>query len=124
MGHKDGSASTGIMKEICNELKVPYIHIGLDLFDRRYTTPDECKDKLRQVLHRHGIGIGERFGEKCRRAPPGVWWCHLMGVCRGRSPLPRDLGVSPKSTLSPKSGARGVDIDIQKTRSNHDRWRL
>jgi len=56
MGHKDGSASTGIMKEICNELKVPYIHIGLDLFDRRYTTPDECKDKLSKFFTAMGLG--------------------------------------------------------------------
>jgi len=56
MGHKDGSASTGIMREICNELKVPYIHIGLDLFDRRYTTPEECKDKLSKWFSAMGLG--------------------------------------------------------------------
>ena len=56
MGHKDGSASTGIMREICQELKVPYIHIGLDLFDRRYTTPDECKDKLSKFFSAMGLG--------------------------------------------------------------------
>lgn len=56
MGHKDGSASTGIMKEICNELKVPYIHIGLDLFDKRYTTPDQCKDKISKFFSAMGLG--------------------------------------------------------------------
>ena len=56
MGHKDGSASTGIMREICNELKVPYLHIGLDLFDRRYTTPEECKDKLSKFFGAMGLG--------------------------------------------------------------------
>jgi benzoyl-CoA reductase subunit B len=56
MGHKDGSASTGIMRELCNQLKVPYIHIGLDLFDRRYTTPDECKDKLSKFFSAMGLG--------------------------------------------------------------------
>ncbi|MFO8010746.1 MAG: 2-hydroxyacyl-CoA dehydratase family protein [Dehalococcoidia bacterium] len=46
MGHKDGSAATGIMRETCRELEVPFLHIGLDLFDRRYTSPDEVKDKI------------------------------------------------------------------------------
>jgi len=56
MGHKDGSASVGIMREICSELKVPYIHLGLDLFDRRYTSPDECKDKLGKFFSAMGLG--------------------------------------------------------------------
>ncbi len=56
MGHKDGSASTGIMREICNDLGVPYIHIGLDLFDRRYTTPEECKDKISKFFSSMGLG--------------------------------------------------------------------
>jgi hypothetical protein len=46
MGHKDGSASAGIMREICRDLGVQFVHIGMDLFDRRYTTPEEIKAKL------------------------------------------------------------------------------
>ncbi len=56
MGHKDGSASVGIMREICQQLKVPYIHIGLDLFDRRYTSPEECKDKIGKFFSAMGLG--------------------------------------------------------------------
>jgi len=56
MGHKDGAASIGIMKEVCQQLKVPYIHIGLDLFDKRYTTPDECKDKVSKFFSTMGLG--------------------------------------------------------------------
>jgi benzoyl-CoA reductase subunit B len=56
MGHKDGSASTGIMREVCSKLDVPYIHIGLDLFDKRYTTPEECKDKISKFFSAMGLG--------------------------------------------------------------------
>jgi len=50
MGHKDGSASQGIMREVCRDLGVQFVHIGMDLFDRRYTTPEEIRDKLAQFF--------------------------------------------------------------------------
>lgn len=46
MGHKDGSASISMMREKCRELGVPLLSIGVDQFDRRYTTTDEMKDKI------------------------------------------------------------------------------
>lgn len=46
MGHKDGSASISMMREKCRELGVPLLSIGVDQFDRRYTTIDEMKDKI------------------------------------------------------------------------------
>ena len=55
MGHKDGSATIAIMRETCNELGVPFLHIGLDLFDRRYTSVDEVKDKVSEFFH--GMGL-------------------------------------------------------------------
>jgi len=56
MGHKDGAATTGIMRETCRELAVPFLHIGLDLFDRRYTSPDEVRDKVSEYFR--GMGLG------------------------------------------------------------------
>jgi benzoyl-CoA reductase/2-hydroxyglutaryl-CoA dehydratase subunit BcrC/BadD/HgdB len=56
MGHKDGAATTGIMRETCREIGVPFLHIGLDLFDKRYTTVDEVKDRVSQFFN--GIGLG------------------------------------------------------------------
>lgn len=56
MGHKDGAATAGIMRETCHKLGVPFLHIGLDLFDRRYTTVDEVKDKVSQFFS--GMGLG------------------------------------------------------------------
>ena len=56
MGHKDGSATVGIMRETCRDLNVPFIHLGLDLFDKRYTTPDQIKDKLSQFFRAMGLG--------------------------------------------------------------------
>ena len=55
MGHKDGSATIAIMRETCAELGVPFLHIGLDLFDRRYTSVDEVKDKVSEFFH--GMGL-------------------------------------------------------------------
>jgi len=56
MGHKDGAATAGIMRETCRSLGVPFLHIGLDLFDRRYTSVDEVKDKVSQFFS--GMGLG------------------------------------------------------------------
>jgi len=55
MGHKDGAATVGIMRETCRDLGVPFLHIGLDLFDRRYTSVDEVKDKVSQFLTAMGL---------------------------------------------------------------------
>ena len=55
MGHKDGSAATGIMRQTCRELGVPFLHIGLDLFDPRYTSVDEVKDKVSEFFT--GMGL-------------------------------------------------------------------
>ena len=55
MGHKDGSATLGIMRETCAELGVPFLHIGLDLFDKRYTSVDEVKEKVSNFFK--GMGL-------------------------------------------------------------------
>ena len=56
MGHKDGSASIGMMREVCRDLGVPFLHIGLDLFDKRYTSVDEVKDRVSQFFAAMGLG--------------------------------------------------------------------
>jgi hypothetical protein len=56
MGHKDGSASVGLMRETCRELGVPFLHIGMDLFNKRYTSVDEIKDKFSQFFTAMGLG--------------------------------------------------------------------
>jgi hypothetical protein len=56
MGHKDGAATVGIMRETCGELGVPFLHIGLDLFDKRYTSIDEVKEKVSEFFR--GMGLG------------------------------------------------------------------
>ncbi len=55
MGHKDGSATIAIMRETCAELGVPFLHIGLDLFDKTYTSIDEVKDKVVEFFK--GMGL-------------------------------------------------------------------
>ncbi|MBW2713598.1 MAG: 2-hydroxyacyl-CoA dehydratase [Deltaproteobacteria bacterium] len=55
MGHKDGSATHGIMRQTCRELGVPFMHIGLDLFDKRYTSVDEVKEKVTDFFK--GMGL-------------------------------------------------------------------
>jgi len=56
MGHKDGAASLGIMREVCREIGVPFLELGLDLFDKRYTTMDEVKDKFNQFFRAMDLG--------------------------------------------------------------------
>ncbi len=56
MGHKDGAATAGIMRETCRDLGVPFLHIGVDLFDKRYTSVDEVKAKVSEFFS--GMGLG------------------------------------------------------------------
>ena len=56
MGHKDGAASVGIMRQVCHDLGVPLLELGLDLFDKRYTTTDEIKDRFSQFFSAMGLG--------------------------------------------------------------------
>ncbi len=56
MGHKDSAASIGLMREACRKIGVPFLHIGLDLFDKRYTSIDEVKDRISQFFS--GMGLG------------------------------------------------------------------
>jgi hypothetical protein len=56
MGHKDGSANVGLMREKCRELGVPFLYIVMDLFDDRYTTPEELKDKCSKFFTSMGLG--------------------------------------------------------------------
>jgi benzoyl-CoA reductase subunit B len=56
MGHKDGAASIPIMKETCHDLGVPFLSIGVDQFDRRYTPVDEVKNRIAQFFSAMGLG--------------------------------------------------------------------
>jgi benzoyl-CoA reductase/2-hydroxyglutaryl-CoA dehydratase subunit BcrC/BadD/HgdB len=56
MGHKDGAAAIPLMKETCRELGVPFLHIGLDQYDRRYTPIDEMKNRISQFFTAMDIG--------------------------------------------------------------------
>ena len=56
MGHKDGAAAISLMRETCRELGVPFVTIGVDQFDRRYTPVDEVKNALAQFFTAMGLG--------------------------------------------------------------------
>jgi benzoyl-CoA reductase subunit B len=56
MGHKDGSASIGIMRQVCRDLGVPFLSLGLDLFDRRYTSIERLKDRFSEFFTTMGLG--------------------------------------------------------------------
>jgi hypothetical protein len=56
MGHKDGAASIGIMREVCRDLGVPFLSLGLDLFDKRYTSTDKLKDVFSEFFTTMGLG--------------------------------------------------------------------
>jgi benzoyl-CoA reductase/2-hydroxyglutaryl-CoA dehydratase subunit BcrC/BadD/HgdB len=56
MGHKESLATFGIMRETCRELRVPFLDLRVDIFDKRYTTPDQIKDKFSQFFT--GLGLG------------------------------------------------------------------
>lgn len=56
MGHKDGSASIGLMREVCREIGVPFLTIGVDIFDQGYTSVDEIKRRVAEFFTTMGLG--------------------------------------------------------------------
>lgn len=55
MGHKAMAGTVGIGREICRDLGIPLLYLGVDLFDRRYTSIDEIKDKFAQFFTAMGL---------------------------------------------------------------------
>jgi len=55
MGHKDMAASASLMREVCRDLNVPFLYIGLDVADPRYTTVEEIKDRISQCFTAMGL---------------------------------------------------------------------
>jgi hypothetical protein len=43
------------MQEACREIGVPFLDIRMDIFDRRYTTADQIKDKFTRFFR--GMGL-------------------------------------------------------------------
>jgi benzoyl-CoA reductase/2-hydroxyglutaryl-CoA dehydratase subunit BcrC/BadD/HgdB len=56
MGHKDSAASVSVMRDTCRELDVPFLHIGVDQFDRRYTPVEEVKNRIAEFFTAMGLG--------------------------------------------------------------------
>jgi hypothetical protein len=46
MGHKETQGTFGIMQEACRDLGVPFLDLRMDIFDRRYATADQIKEKF------------------------------------------------------------------------------
>jgi hypothetical protein len=44
------------MREKCREMGVAFLYIGMDLFDNRYTTLDQLKDKFSKFFTSMGLG--------------------------------------------------------------------
>ena len=55
MGHKEAQATVGIVRETCRDLGVPFLEIGMDLFDGRYTMADQIKDRFSRFFQAVGI---------------------------------------------------------------------
>jgi hypothetical protein len=56
MGHKDMSASTSLMRETCRDLGVPFLYLGIDICDKRYTSVEDIKGKFSQFFTTMGLG--------------------------------------------------------------------
>ncbi len=56
MGHKEGAGCSGILREVCRDIGVPFLFLEFDLFDPRYTTMDKVKDRFLQFFSTMEIG--------------------------------------------------------------------
>jgi len=50
------AASVSLMRELCRELNVPFLQIGMDQFDKRYTSPDLIKERISHFFTATGLG--------------------------------------------------------------------
>jgi uncharacterized sulfatase len=60
------------MRQVCRDLGVPFLELGLDLFDKRYTAIDEVKDKFSQyfkAMGYHTAHIGKFHHAPAKRFP-------------------------------------------------------
>ncbi len=55
MGHKETQGTFGIMQEACRDLGVPFLDLRMDIFDRRYATADQIKEKFSSFFR--GMGL-------------------------------------------------------------------
>jgi hypothetical protein len=55
VGHKDGSASHRIVKDMFREIGVPFLVLGCDVFDERYMTPDAVFEKISMFFETAGL---------------------------------------------------------------------
>ncbi|MEE8373257.1 MAG: 2-hydroxyacyl-CoA dehydratase family protein [Dehalococcoidia bacterium] len=56
MGHKDMQASISLMRETCRDLGVAFLHLGIDICDKRYTSVEDIKGKFSQFFTAMGLG--------------------------------------------------------------------
>lgn len=56
VGHKESLGLQGIIRKTCRELEVPFLDLRLDIFDKRYTTPDELKAQFAEFFDAMGLG--------------------------------------------------------------------
>lgn len=56
MGHKDMAATSSIAAETCRDLGVPFLHIGMDIADKRYRSMDDIKAHISRFFTTMGLG--------------------------------------------------------------------
>lgn len=60
MGHKDATALTGLIRDTCREIGVPFLGFWSDLFDTRVTTLEDMKAQISQFFVTMGLGGKEK----------------------------------------------------------------
>jgi benzoyl-CoA reductase/2-hydroxyglutaryl-CoA dehydratase subunit BcrC/BadD/HgdB len=56
VGHKESLGLQGILRKTCRELEVPFLDLRLDIFDKRYTTPDVVKEQFSEFFDAMDLG--------------------------------------------------------------------
>jgi benzoyl-CoA reductase subunit B len=56
MGHKDQSGYIGFLREMCRDLRVPFLSFTSSLFDPRYMSMDDVKGTLAEFFSVHELG--------------------------------------------------------------------
>jgi benzoyl-CoA reductase/2-hydroxyglutaryl-CoA dehydratase subunit BcrC/BadD/HgdB len=56
VGHKETLGLQGILRKTCRELEVPFLDLRMDIFDKRYTTPDELKGRFSEFFQSVDLG--------------------------------------------------------------------
>jgi hypothetical protein len=55
VGHRDTISRLKAVRELCREKGIPCLFLGIDIWDKRYMTPDTAFERIETFLQTTGL---------------------------------------------------------------------